>query len=640
MIQQQVNIALSRQGQFHVHNMDGPIRDLKSINGYVDDIQSDAPVNSVSREISYSYDNDTWSNYRPITWEFLRSAKLLKPALYLKFKFTKTDSNTGNVNIRSFTLDYEVKEVHECEPQIPNAYMGLEFCTDPGFDPYLVGETASKLESALNGHINKAYGMGDVRYFKVVPDAESIDGVLNEYSLWKETGKGGCDIKVVVPDNELPEPNLLHVEWGLDYENIEVHIDPQYFETVFGKGCEPRQEDFMHFKKFNKIYRVASVNMFRGTDGKGQYWIMNLKQYDENTAVDKSDETVEYLQKLISGHETNFSEDILAQGEDLINKQQYRKKSMAHDDIREYVSPAVLVRDDRQLNNGTPIIERYYDFSETKEGELSVVYKRKVALTNGLSMTFWSMQLPAAQPLQGAVIEQTREDRYNVTLKLDKTAASMGMTPGISALVSGAPYHIVSVGTDTIKVLSKDDITLGAALALPKTVLPGTVTDTSGMEMYIAGNKYLVVRKGESSIMVESPIPIPTGSWVGHVINLSTELLYLEWFMYQATDRTAFPEKYDTTLSRINKVTISWPEQFSIADDALNFYLSSSPHLFANFRLWKKEVSEEYHNLVLGSPLVEHSSLAHIIDNPDTIYNMDKLGKGTDKYWDDEPEYI
>lgn len=636
----EINTKISDHNGFFIYKLPQPIINIKEITDYSDDIISNSTTSIIKREISYSNDGINWSEFEHLSRQILESEKLLSyNPLHLKFKYTKLDTNLEPIEIKSLNLVYEVNLIDDdCKPKLVTEYMGLEFCVDGEFDPYVVGEAAAKLETALNGHISKAYGL-KVRYFAILPDTKSTDGVLNEYSLWKETNKGGCDFKISIPNNEMPDPDLLHSEWGIDLERFEIHISPQLYEVTFGKDREPRQEDFMHIVKFNMLYYINSVKAFKGTDGILQYWVANLKKYEDNSAVEKSEETKDYLDKIVSSHEENFQEIIEEEAADLMNEQQYHLKNIENDAVREFISPDVIIGQEDVANNGTPVIRNIYDFSRMSTNQISVVYKPKVSTLTNMGLTFWVKSVD--QPVNFASFNTTsvvRIDRYHVKISMDRPIKQTGLEKGL--FITRNNYHYLVdevINDDTIILFTKSKIVDGEYSRIESIKLPSTMIDDKGFAIHLINDVDLYLYLNKELYKVSSPIK-PDG-WYANVINISTEFSKIHWYVYEIEDKSTHTDRSSTALKLLSKSSQELGEVSGFDGHVLDAYLTSGAYKMANIRIWKKTVDAEHHNLVLNQLTVTTASLAFIIDNPDTLYLFDKLGKGNIKFGDDEPEY-
>lgn len=640
MVIHEINQQLSKQFGYCVVQLPEPIIGIVKFTDYVDDIQGSSNLNIIRRELSYSQDSINWSEYEIITRNSLNGDKLLSNnPLYLKFKFTKLDDTPNSIIIRNVKLEFEYTgEEDDCEPKLVNEYMGLEFCVDPEFDPHVIGERAAELETALNGHISKAYGM-KVRYFATEPDADTTDGVLNEYSLWQESSKGGCEFKIQVPENSLPDPDLLHTEWGLELERFEVHIAPQLFEVTFGKSREPRQEDFLHIYKFNALYFIGSVKPFRGTDGILQYWVANLKKYDNNSAVEKSQETQDYLDTIINSHENNFQEEIEKEAIDITNPQQYSTKNIENDNVREFIAGGVIIEEEIISNNGTPVTSNVYDMSVMSMNELAVVYKPKVNITDNQSITYWINSLESSEAFaKFGTTSVMRLDRYTVKMTIDKPIVQTGIVEG--GFISRNNYHFLVqeiINDNTIILFTKNKVIDGEYENVKSIKLPSTAVDDKGYTIYLIRDTDLYVYLGRELYILNSSVK-PEG-WYANIINISLEFCNIYWYVYEIEDRSTYPDRRSTALKLLSKSSQELPELPELKVDGLDAYLTSGSYRIANIRFWNKTIEQEYHNLVLNQIHTENASLAYIIDNPDTLYLFDKMGKGRINFADDEPEY-
>jgi len=652
-----INQVLKEDGGYFVFQIPEKIKNPKEFTVYADDVISDDAYASISRQLSYSFDGDNWSDYQPLTSALLRDSKLLgKGDLHLKVKFNRNYS-TAIVNILTVDIEYVETPTEECEPQMISKYMGLEFCSDADFDPYKISAQAAQLESAMNGYINKNIGM-PVQYFHIKPDMESADSILNEYSTWKESGKGGECIKVMVPQNELPESSLIHNEWGIDFEKFEVHVQIQYFETIFGKDEQPRQEDILYFPKFNRIFYVSSSKAVRGTDGIGMYFAMNLKKYDKNTAVKLSDESKDVLDALTEGHshDENFVEQNQAEGKDLTNEIQNEVKTIALDSLRSFIDPALFIEDTQIINNGTPISNHTYNLTAGKPGQVAVIYKPSAKLKDDLALSFWLKRVNPIDItddtqlyyrnlnnyLPFAITEVKRLDLKRVQISVDKPINQTGIYANCFIQQTSSIFLINQVIDDYNFIVNTPEIIQPGIYRIATCeLLPSTYASLQGFFAAFVAGRYIYVILGQAHFKFDTGLADMVDEWMGFIINISATYSFIETYVYAIENRfPQYPGKYSTVLKQLSKQSKPIMSAITGYTNLENnpLLLSFSNSRITNIRLWNQPIEEELHNVMLNQPQVQAVSKTYIIDNADPVYRLDKLGRGIVKFHNDTPD--
>lgn len=653
----EINEVLKDDGGYSVFQVPDVIKNPKEFTLYQDDIISDDQYASIRRELAYSFDGTNWTNWQHLTSALLKSDAILgKGNLQMRIRITKVSSNSS-VKINNIQIEYTETPADECEPEVISKYMGLEFCADPEFDPYKVSAQAAQLESALNGYINKSIGM-QVQYFHVLPDKDNEDSILNEYSTFKESGKGGKCIKIMVPENMMPEVNLMHNEWGIDFEKFEVHVQIEYFETIWGHGEEPRQEDIIYFPKFNRLFYVSSVKGVRGTDGIGQYWAMNLKKYDHNSAVTKSDETTELLEALTEGHshQENFEEKNQNEGIDITNPIQNTVKTTALDELRSFIDPSISIIDKTVYNNGTPISHHQYNLDQGKPGQIGVIYKPSASIKDDMALTFWlNRNNPnnitddtilyyrnLSNYLPFAIVNTQRLDLKKVQIIVDKAINQTGIYLNGFIQNGSTIYFITQIIDDFTFVVNTPDVVVeGTYRVATCEILPSTYSQLQGYLMAFVAGRYVYMILGNAHFKFDTGLQTITEEWIAFLINVSSTHSFIEVYVYGLENRfPQYPQKYSTVLKQLSKQMKPISQSIVGFNNLSNhpLYLSFSNSKITNIRLWNTPVEEEIHSLVLNQMNVQAANKAYVIDNADPVYLLDKLGKGITKFYNNTPD--
>ena len=127
--------------------------------------------------------------------------------------------------------------------------------------------------------VNKVFGL-EANYYSVQPQGRGKDVILREYTLFNVVDEK-C-VKILVPQNQFPDNKINFDPFGLQFEDVfEVQMDKRYFESIFGRGSQPRKRDIIYFPLTNRIYEINSTYLFRDFMQAPVYFKMELKKYSK-----------------------------------------------------------------------------------------------------------------------------------------------------------------------------------------------------------------------------------------------------------------------------------------------------------------------------------------------------------------------
>lgn len=246
-----------------------------------------------------------------------------------------------------------------------------------------MGDGLIKLETDLNYFINKHNGI-DVTYFHTNPDLQTKDDFLKEYSLYNTISQK--IMKVVTTDNKTPIPKHEFSQWGIEFEKLEIYIEKTYFEEMFGVNESPRNFDYVYFKELNRMYYIEDNYLEHGINEVGTYYVCVLKKYQDISAVEKNEDSLDFLKDHIEVHD--YTEQQKMEMIDNTNYQQNIEKDVIYDNVRTLVSKEVTIVDDEFKYNSSIISKHYYDMTSAAS---QVVYKPTISMdeNGGLSIMFW-----------------------------------------------------------------------------------------------------------------------------------------------------------------------------------------------------------------------------------------------------------
>jgi len=227
-----------------------------------------------------------------------------------------------------------------------------------------------------------------VTYFRTEPDKRTKDVILMEYSLHNVVDQDV--VKILVPDNEFPADSTTNFDmFGMEFEDFEIHITQQEFQTVFGQGKRPREHDYMFIPIINKMYMINSVALGDRFNETITYWKVMLTKYQNDTAVLKN--SFENLtDSLVTDIDEVFGVEI--QDEYIKNTKPdiFQTVSTAYlDGIRNFISTDLKIVDSELKNRWTTVSKNYYDLGPVSTGFAAIEYTAPVKSSTGFALTCW-----------------------------------------------------------------------------------------------------------------------------------------------------------------------------------------------------------------------------------------------------------
>jgi len=268
-------------------------------------------------------------------------------------------------------------------------------CSDPIYDPYNLNKPTaiyseiSELSANMWGH--------DTQYFRVEPDQRSRDVILKEYSLYNVKEQG--NLKIMVPDNEMPTREFQYDIFGMGFEDFEIHITKGQMEAAFGPGIHPRPRDYMYIPIMNRMYEVSSVSFADEFNQTMTYWRLMLSKYEERTSSIIDTDTAEgqameqQLDDLYTGVEEVFGAEQKDEFEKTTKSTQYQTVfSEVGDGIRDRIHNTLLISDKELRNKWTIVAKNHYDLESVKDRGIECLLYKKISQlpnTNNLAITTW-----------------------------------------------------------------------------------------------------------------------------------------------------------------------------------------------------------------------------------------------------------
>ena len=385
-------------GNYRVLTWDNPFEYVTAFKGWIIDAShsnnsgSVLNANDISIDFRYSIDGKTWSLWTNVgtaldglTNEYSELFDIpLDPnnKFYPEFRFTSVLVNDDgtivynseepidpSIVIVNFELDLEYAPTPEVVIYKPAPICTDEVSTRPilfsncnfTFNPYGVNRALNMYQD-LSLMVNNVFGL-DINYYSVQPQARGKDVVLKEYTIFDVVDEK-C-IKVLVPQNQFPDNKINFDPFGLQFEEpFEIQIDRRYFESIFGKGSQPRKRDIIYFPLTNRIYQINSTYLFRDFMNAPVYFKIELKKYTPRSNTYFQDPAYkEELDGISLTTADLFGEEVQAEELKSSKPQQYATTitQLDQDPIRSYVYKDLSIIEYDLNNNWTIVLNNYYD---------------------------------------------------------------------------------------------------------------------------------------------------------------------------------------------------------------------------------------------------------------------------------------
>jgi hypothetical protein len=162
-----------------------------------------------------------------------------------------------------------------CSNEVSNRPVIFSDCNFT-FNPYAVNKALNMYQD-LSLMVNKVFGW-EANYYSIQPQGRGKDVILKEYTLFNVVAEK-C-VKIMVPQNQFPDNKINFDPFGLQFEEpFEIQIDKRYFESIFGKGSQPRKRDILYFPTPNRIYEINSTYLFKDFLNAPVYFKIELRKY-------------------------------------------------------------------------------------------------------------------------------------------------------------------------------------------------------------------------------------------------------------------------------------------------------------------------------------------------------------------------
>lgn len=548
--------VLHNPGDYAIFVSTTPYDLVESVAGFTDSVIMGGD-SVLTKEFSWSFDNKSFSAYEDLTNADNYSLITVPSAeVWAKFRYTLDSGSPVTVNsIALDTTQYTVPSPPARPNPVFNAYRigntkGTMFLNSFNYNPYAVGEVIQMVQG-LSTIINQQFGI-ESNYYRATVDDFGTDVILREYAL-QNVQPAKC-LKIVVPNNELPDANYNFSPFGVDFSGIpfEVHIDKKYFESIFGEGAKPQKRDIVYFPLMDKIYEVMDSYLSRNFMQTQLFYKVSLFKWSPRktnvivpSTVPDADNPLLNLDNIAKNTKELFQEEQDLQEKKYTDKQQFTEKSVQFDLLRSSINPNLVIIEQNLENYFNVLTNFRYDMSsilpETGQGyDIGVEYDLTFNWPADSNRTFTAWFKDNAP----AVSVKTYEDNF--------VSINRSTTTGYVSIILNQQIKDVSAG-DTITMYS-----IRNSFSFPLNVVEVVQVGANWEYICDAPSDYFLYYDSDLNV------------WRGYI-----EQNYGQWFTVPANWQIRFKKTYKNYF-------ITGDNLFEISSYNLRYFLVK----FGNIETW------------------------------------------------------
>jgi hypothetical protein len=612
-----VNHILKNQGSLFIHKIPDNFKDVISIS-FSHEFENYTNNHSIVVYYSTSFDNKNWS-----LWSIVDD-KVPVPEqqpFYIGFKFfMSSNSILQPVTIKSYRLLIEFEEKTYPQNIDPDLNEYSEFKT---FDFLEIGEFAANIDKKLNFWLNSNRGV-KANYWHIKPLPSGVNSSLRTYTHYKEE-EYKC-INLFLQEDQFPENKPEITEWGYEFENFEVEVDKNYFESIFGLNEKPTNGDFLYFPIENKMYYVSSNYLKKGTNQSALSYVLYLDEFEDDKSVEKSDDTIKFLEDFTLNLDKIYSKEEKEDIQDIVDDNQNSNKTLSDDNVREYVDSNNTISFVDIRNNGSELIKNMYNFSFISKFNVALSYKAKININKDKSFGYASW-IRLTKKLDNININFISQSISNDLLELEFDISKTSIYKEYKILQIGNKYYQIR-GI----VNNKFIIELPRLLSTQE---QSQLTLVDSFNLFnINGEKQLSLFLLEDKILLMYGInqrhfnitPLDLNKWYCINFNINNQFKYFGTYIWNLLD--------DNT----NSTSLLLHDKIEETSNFLNIDINNgSPYLLgsnlniSNIRFFNRCLDFEYQHVINSCRILPKPSVADVIDNCELIFNNRNIGTSTNK---------
>ncbi len=629
--------TLDQIGESLLISLISPYEHVESIISYEDVVEGADSMNSFKKEFRWSIDNVTYSDYINLNADNLRILSLNpKNPFWIQYRYTVETLEPGHtltfVSISLETINEQgqlviIPQFECCSGDPANACNNLilDCCGSAPWNPYNIGSGVNTYKF-LSKVISNIFGFC-VQYYKTEADQRSRDVILKEYTLLNVIDSK--EVKVVVPDNELPTREIQFNPMALDYgvDTFEIHIVKSEFENIFGTGTRPESGDYLYFPIMKKMYEVNSIANPDDFMYSGSYWRVGIVTYQERTNTGFTDKNIEdEVHEMISSVETVFGEEVQQEEIKVAKPNEYKTIGTGNDDyVRRILDKKLLIKEERIYNNWTVIGKYHYVLNSMDKGTEAVRYRYQggISVNENRAFTFWFRpQYLKPQSPNSQIVSVLNVDGYAQIV----TSSPSGYSVGDQVVLQGTSVNgiaeITAKPSSTSFVIDKEfvnDTVSPTAKSYKLEDCKFLVYEFEGIEDFsiqYTPNFFIVNLMGTKYVFnLTDSVSLTKGEFYAGVINFSNTFQQMSLFLWQSvqTSGNADPNK-NASLQNVFTQTYQLPLPVEIPSGG-DWKLLGCQSDLTNIRIFNRPIEIEEQSLVLSQYVVNDNNFAVLLDN-------------------------
>jgi hypothetical protein len=335
---------------------------------------------------------------------------------------------------------------------------------------------------------------------------------------------------------------------------------------------------------------------------------------DANTAVTGMDD----IHNNLMVHDEEFSAIIKSEELSVINEHETSMKTVADDVIREEIDMDMLIAVDRIENNGSVIMENYYDLRGILYDDMAVLYKPTITMKDSMSFTAWVNIHEKNGKFLPQIVSQQMVGYNMLKLKFESSVESI-LSMNDTLYNIDSYLDIVDIDEDTATVLCGSLLSHLTGWSISEKVNLFKVIDDNYVSVDILNGKVIRYRFDYEQYD-NSGFNFEECKWYGVVINISKAKSYFGAYQWSLKNN----EKYSTALNLDKKSEVSI-NGTSFSGQPMLYSSNSS---MGCIRYWKKAIPESDQQYVMSTKFVKDTSLVNILDNCERVLNIGVIGRG------------
>lgn len=206
----------------------------------------------------------------------------------------------------------------------------------------------------------------DTLWCRALPHKNSEDVVIQEYTLYNVE----CPKQLrVISNTQDYNPGQMMVDmYGLNYEQpLEISIDIQTWEKVFGKHTMPQRKDIVYVILLNRFYQVKSSSIIYQLNNRETGFKVILDKYNTEASRKEPEDIKNSINELIDNQTILFGDDISREVADAaVEVETSYEQSTTKDKFKSFDINSIVTKD-IVVSNGNLISHAYYNFANATQ---------------------------------------------------------------------------------------------------------------------------------------------------------------------------------------------------------------------------------------------------------------------------------